>query len=116
MSKACKNDEINTKSQLKNFNPIENNKTWLGHIANKESGLIDVMVLEKKYSIDQMITKLKSNPNLKPKSDIKWEKRVNDHILHLSTKDGDSRNRAEDLNCHNLNLIENEEGKISFNY
>ncbi len=116
MSKANKNDEINTKIQLKNFNPITTNRTWLGHFANMESGSIDIMVLEGNCSIDEMVLQLKSNPNFKIKNESQWKTRISNHLLHISTLDGDSRNRSEGLQCHNLKLKENESGKIVFDY
>jgi len=46
MSQLNPNDKANTIDQLRNPKPIVENKTWLRHKADGESGLIDQMVLK----------------------------------------------------------------------
>ncbi len=114
MSKLQPGDAFNTKMQLTNPNPVDGNKTWLRHKADGESGLIDLMILEGVYSIGEMIEKLVANNTLTPKNSAQWEKRIRDHILHLSTTKGDSRNRASGQNGHNINIKTTAKGKIAF--
>jgi len=51
MSQLNPNDKANTIDQLRNPKPIVENKTWLRHKADGESGLIDQMVLKGKGGI-----------------------------------------------------------------
>lgn len=114
MSRMYPDDRNNTISLLKKNSAVTNNQTWLRHKADGESGLIDQMVLEGSYDMDQMINLLSDNPNLKLKSKAQWKKRIRDHILHLSTAAGDSRNRASGQGGHNLPVVEGSSGKIKF--
>ena len=116
MSKSQPDDESNTINQLKNPNPLDGNKTWLRHKADGESGLIDLMILEGKFSIEQMIDKLNKNPNLKIKNRSKWLKRIQDHILHLKTIEGDSRNLSSGISGHNIKIKQATTGEILFDY
>lgn len=54
MSSAKPDDWENTKKQLMNPNPISKNRTWLGHHIEKQSGTIDLMVLQGKFSIKEI--------------------------------------------------------------
>ena len=55
MSKGMPIEDLEeTKSQLKKSNPCRNGKTWLRHLENAQSGRIDLMVLEGKYSKEEM--------------------------------------------------------------
>lgn len=114
MSKYNVGDEEITRSLLKNPSPVENNQTWLRHKADGESGLIDLMVLEGNNTIDDMVNALSNNPALKPKRDSQWKKRIRDHLIHLSTQEGDSRNIASGQGGHSLNLEEDSAGRICF--
>jgi hypothetical protein len=114
MSGWHKDDLEDTKYQLDSPCPVVKNKTWLRHKVNGESGLIDLMILKGNLSIDEMINELSLNNTLKTKNKTQWEKRIRDHILHLSTSDGDSRNRAAGHGGHKLPVIETNDGKIAF--
>jgi hypothetical protein len=114
MSRMHPDDRNNTISLLKRNSAVTNSQTWLRHKADGESGIIDQMVLKGTYDIDQMIDLLSENPKLKSKSRSQWEKRIKDHLLHLSTAEGDSRNRASGQGGHNLPVIESASGKIKF--
>jgi len=117
MSKVHVGDESNTINQLKNPNPLNGNKTWLGYKANGESGLIDIMVLKGTYPIEMMIDELSKNPDLTEKNITQWKKRIEDHIVHLSSSEGDSRNRASGSGGHSLKIAISEESKeVFFNY
>ena len=116
MSQLHSSDKTNTIEQLKNAKPVNVNKTWLRHKADGESGLIDLMVLEGCFSIQKMAIELSKNPALKAKSINQWEKRIKDHILHLSSTEGDSRNRASGVGGHNLRVKETSSGAIAFDY
>ena len=114
MSQFSPQDKADTIDQLRNPTPSIRNKTWLRHKADGESGLIDLIILKGCLSIEQMIEDLSKNPNLKSKSYAQWEKRIKNHILHLSTAEGDSRNRASSVGGHDLKIIEKASGAIAF--
>jgi len=61
-----------------------------------------------------MIDLLSANSNLKSKTKSQWEKRVRDHLSHISTVEGDSRNRASGQGGHNLPVVERADGTIKF--
>ena len=114
MSQMRIDDRDNTIALLKKNRVVIDNKTWLRHTADSESGLIDLMVLEGRYTIIEMIDLLSKKTNLKQKSKSQWEKRIRDHLLHLSTSEGDSRNKASGQGGHNLPIIERPGGTIKF--
>jgi hypothetical protein len=114
MSQSNPNDKADTSDQIKNPRPINGEKTWLRHKADAESGMIDLMILSGNFKINQMIKELSKNPNFKSKDYHQWEQRIKEHILHLSTLEGDSRNRASGMGGHNLRIKKNESGTIAF--
>lgn len=116
MSKVHPDDESNTKRQLKKSNPVEEGQTWLRHNVEKQSGMIDLMILEGKNTIEDMAKKLMSKSEFKSKSINAWRKRVHEHIEHLGTTEGDVRNRAWGPGGHNLNVIITDNGIVKFNY
>jgi hypothetical protein len=114
MSQSNPNDKADTSDQLRHPRPINGKTTWLRHKADAESGMIDLMILSGNFTINQMIKELSKNPNFKSKDYPQWEQRIKDHILHLSTLEGDSRNRASGVGGHNLKIKENEFGEFFF--
>ena len=115
MSKPQMDDAEQTKKQIQYPCPINGRRTWLGHLADGESGLIDLMILEEKYTIKEMAMILSSNKALTSKDLKAWEKRINDHIEHLATKEGDAKNRASGVGGHNLKIKEVQR-KLMFDY
>lgn len=107
MSSGKSEDWENTKNQLMNPNPILNNKTWLGHrVKNKDgtdvqSGTIDLMVLEGKYSISEIARKINNTIE-----------RVEEHLDHLQT--GDSRGKSSGMKPHKLRIVKGANDKIKF--
>lgn len=105
MSKGLPEDWDNTAEQLKNPNPCKDGRTWLRHGENKQSGKIDVMVLEGRYSVSEIadeLAKLELFDNDKP---LNYRiRRVKDHLLHL--QDGESRGQASGTEPHKLKIID----------
>lgn len=107
MSSGNSDDWENTKKQLMNPNPVSKNKTWLGHLVknkdgtNAQSGTIDLMVLEGKYTIDEIARKINNTIM-----------RVEDHLQHL--QGGNSRGRAAGTKPHNLQIVKGKNNTIMF--
>ena len=96
MSSGKPTDWENTKKQLLNPNPVINNRTWLDHAKDSQAGIIDLMVLEGKSTVEQIASRIPeaSDP----------VKRVKQHLEHL--QDGDSRQKNTNMKPHNLRIVE----------
>jgi hypothetical protein len=114
MSKVSREDKKLTKELLYPSQPVVENRTWLRHKADGESGLIDLMILRGDMTIQDMVKELSSDERLKEKSGIQWEKRIKDHIAHLSTVEGDSRNQASGQGGHDLPITITPKGIVRF--
>lgn len=103
MSGGKKEDAINTIKQLEKPSPHIDGKNWLRHRVDCQSGYIDEMILEGKYSTQEIAELLDSK--FKPELPIKTRmRRVENHLLHL--QDGDSWNRSSGMKPHRLRLVE----------
>ena len=61
MSSGKKNDPGNTRSVSKRKKPmVSRGRTWLGHFENRQSGLIDLLILEGIYSVKEIAVKIES--------------------------------------------------------
>ena len=103
MSTWHKTDLEETRSQLKNQNPITDGMTWLRHHVDKQAGVIDLMLLKGLYSVEEIASEL--NKRFIPQRTLAARiKRVRDHIEHL--QDGDARNKLSAMKPHKLRLKE----------
>lgn len=84
-----------------NPDPISKNRTWLGHHVKKQCGTIDLMVLQGKYSIEEIAEEIDRISNIDIPFDARI-KRVVDHLDHLQT--GNSRGRASGMKPHKLRI------------
>jgi hypothetical protein len=109
MSSGRNDDLSNTKAVVKGSTPkVSGGKTWLGHLESKQSGIIDLLIIEGVYSIKEIAIKIeKTFPGV-----TNSEKRVEDHIEHLKT--GDARNRASGMKPHYLKIIKDAANKVRF--
>ena len=58
MSGGNKDDLSSTKSVARGVTPtMSRGKTWLGHFENRQSGLIDLLILEGIYSVKEIAIK-----------------------------------------------------------
>lgn len=115
MSEPHDFDERETIRLLKRPSPTDGKKTWLGHKIGYESGTIDLLILEGKYTLKDMIRILKQDHSFRKKTDEEWERRIMNHIEHLSTIEGDARNFT--TRGHNLSVeISESSGIVSFKY
>ena len=111
MSSGKPEDWENTKRQLMNPDPISKNRTWLGHHVKKQSGTIDLMVLQGKYSIEEIAEEIDRISDIDIPFDARI-KRVVDHLDHLET--GNSRGRASGMKPHKLRIAKGANDKIKF--
>ena len=83
MNTGNKDDLSNTKSVAKSVMPgVSRGKTWLGHFENRQSGLIDLLILEGIYSVKEIAIKVeRAFPGVTDSV-----RRVEDHIEHLLEK------------------------------
>lgn len=110
MSSGRNDDHSNTKAVVNGAMPkVSGGKTWLGHLEGKQSGLIDLLILEGIYSVKEIAVKIETAFPTVTNS----EKRVQDHIEHL--QDGDARNRASGMKPHRLRITTDVARKIRFN-
>jgi hypothetical protein len=107
MSSGNKDDLSNTRSMAKGAIPtVSRGKTWLGHIENRQSGLIDLLILEGIYSVREIAVKVESAfPGVTDSA-----KRVEHHIDHLQT--GKSADGLQEP--HRLKMVTDAAGKIRF--
>jgi hypothetical protein len=107
MSSGNKDDLSNTKSVAKCVIPtVSRGTTWLGRFENRQSGLIDLLILEGIYSVKEISIKVeKAFPGVTDSV-----KRVEDHIEHLQT--GNSRDRLQEP--HRLKIVTAAAAKIRF--
>ncbi len=103
MSSGLPQDIEETKKQLKNPNPCKDGRTWLRHLEEAQSGKIDLMILEGKYSTEGMVTELRRISLFKKDYSLRQcLSRVIDHLNHL--RNGSSRGRAHGMEAHYLKL------------
>ncbi len=109
MSSGNKDDLSNTKSVAKCVIPtVSRGKTWLGHFENRQSGLIDLLILEGIYSVKEIAIKVeRAFPGVTASV-----RRVEDHIEHLRT--GNSRGRSQGMEPHRLKITTDAAGKVRF--
>lgn len=98
------NDDAETIRQIRNQKPVQNNLTWLRHRADSEAGLIDQMILKGTFNLEMMIYELHRGRVLTPKSRTAWKNRIKNHLLHLSTVEGDRFNQISGTGGHNLRI------------
>lgn len=83
MSHGRETDYNDTIRQLINPLPIKEGRTWLRHGINTQGGLIDLMILEGKYSKKDIARELKNKTDCRnPLA------RIERHIDHLQNADG----------------------------
>lgn len=109
MSNGTNDDRSNTKAVVNGSMPkVSKGKTWLGHSENKQSGMIDLLILEGIYSQKEIAMKVeKTFPSI-----TDAEERVESHIEHLQT--GDARGRAAGTKPHCLKIIVDAAIKLRF--
>jgi hypothetical protein len=110
-------DELKTAELFKSSSPRsvdERNRTWLRQDADREAGLIDLYILEGKYSIGQMNDMLSGHPEFNKKSRSDWEKRILFHIRHLE-QSSEMKSPSGQFG-HNLKIQTSRQGVISFDY
>jgi hypothetical protein len=87
--------------------------TWLRHRTKSQSGMIDLMLLEGRYTVEEMAARLQSY--FPDRAFAMLCKRVRDHIDHLG--DGDKRDhslhRKDNHKPHKLKVEKN--NRCSFN-
>jgi hypothetical protein len=97
MSNGRIGDWENTLEQMKNPNPIKDGFTWLRHKADSQADVIDIMILEGRYTIDEIADKLDSIFGIiNRKSRIGRIKSAIDHYtIHMNVN----------MKPHNLKII-----------
>jgi len=117
MSKAHFLDEQKTILQVKKPNPVDGKTTWLRHKIGSEAGTIDLLILEGINTIQNMVRFLEREPAFLKKTYRQWERRIMNHIEHLSTVEGDARDRIRSTGGHNLKVkISDLTGVVFFDY
>jgi len=112
MSSGLSGDWPATNAQLKTPYPCRDGFTWLRHKENAQSGQIDIMVLEGKHSLGNMVDLLRKKNLFKPGlPDRQCQQRVRDHLSHL--QEGCSRSLANGQEPHHL-LLKEVSGKWRF--
>ena len=109
MSNGSKDDQSNTKAVVNGSMPqVSKGKTWLGHSENRQSGMIDLLILEGVYSLKEIAQKIKKTfPSV-----TDAEKRVQSHIDHL--QNGEPRGRAAGTKPHCLKITTDAARKSRF--
>lgn len=109
MSSGQNDDLSNTKAVINgSMLKVSKAKTWLGHLENKQSGMIDLLILDGVYSVNEIAIKIeKTFPGV-----TNAIARVSDHIEHLQT--GDARNKASGMKPHYLKITKDAAGKVRF--
>lgn len=109
MSNGTNDDRSNTKAVVNgSMLKVSRGKTWLGHSENKQSGMIDLLILEGVYSQKEIAIKIeKTFPSV-----TVAEKRVQSHIDHL--QNGEPRGRAAGTKPHFLKITTDAARKIRF--
>ncbi len=100
MSSGISADRAETNNQLRTPKPIIDGKTWLRHHPGKQSGMMDLLILEGKYTTTEIANRIGITV-----------KRVEEHIGHLG-KDGDWRSKISGMTPHNLAITKDIYGKI----
>ena len=104
MTSGKPEDWVNTLEQLRDPDPVRNGKIWLRHLENKQSGVIDQMLLEGKSSIEEITEELNKRFKLKNMSFDRRMLRVKEHIENL--QNGDWRGEISGMLPHKLKLKE----------
>lgn len=113
MSNASLSDLSTTMNVIfKKIESTKGNKTWLNHLTNKHSGTIDLLILEGKYSIEEMAQELGKKFVGQDKNRDTWIKRVKGHMDHLM--DGSWQDRSSAMKPHGLKTVIGPDGKIRF--
>ena len=89
MSGGKKEHWQNTKEQIRKPNPIKDGKTWLGHGEYKQAGVIDQLLLEGKYTLEELARELTTRGLFRP--ELPWQARIariRNHFVHLQEGDG----------------------------
>ena len=109
MSNGRNSDRGSTKAVSNGSMPkVSDGKTWLGHSEYNQSGMIDLLILEGIYSLEEIAIKIKKAfPTVK-----NAENRVKDHIEHLQT--GNARGRAAGTKPHYLKITADAASKVHF--
>jgi hypothetical protein len=109
MSNGTNADRSNTKAVVNgSMSKVSKGRTWLGHSENKQSGRIDLLILEGVYSLQEIAIKIeKAFPGV-----TDAEKRVQSHIDHL--QNGEPRGRAAGTKPHCLKITTGAAKKIQF--
>ncbi len=109
MSSGRNDDRSNTKAVVNGSMPkVSGGKTWLGHLENKQSGMIDLLILESVYSVKEIAIKIeKAFPSVTDAG-----QRIQSHIEHLQT--GDARGRASGMKPHHLKITTDAAKKVRF--
>ena len=85
---------------------VSRGKTWLGHFENRQSGLIDLLIVEGIYSVKEIAIKVeKAFPGITDSVS-----RIEGHIEHLRT--GKSADGLQEP--HRLKIVTDAAGKIRF--
>jgi hypothetical protein len=75
------------------------------------------MILKGTYNLEKMISELQKVRGLTPKSRAAWKNRIKNHLLHLSTVEGDRFNQISGTGGNNLRIkTSNWTGAICFDY
>lgn len=113
MSNASLSDLSTTKNViLKKIESTKDNKTWLNHLTNKHSGTIDLLILEGKYSIEEMAQELGKKFVSQNKNMDIWIGRIKGHMDHLM--EGSWQDRSSKMKPHGLKTVVGPDGKIRF--
>lgn len=106
MSKGLKEDVEATKEQLRSRSSLRDGKrtTWLRHVKDRASGIIDEMLLEG-HTNEEIVIEIKHRLGNKITDP---EKKVTGHISHLGDGSKDPwQRKGDDQNPHKLELKEN---------
>lgn len=94
----------------KSENPSIN---WLRHRINSQAAIIDEMILEGGFTIENIADRLNAVES-KKYSITHRIRRINDHIAHLKDGVGDSRGKSHGMKPHDLKIRKNAQGHLSF--
>jgi hypothetical protein len=106
MSNGIETDYNATVRQLQNPDPIKDGKTWLRHKINSQTAIIDLMILEGKYSKRDIARELENKTDCKDPL-----RRIESHIDHLQNAEGVDAGRG---NIPHSCKIKEISGKIMF--
>jgi hypothetical protein len=113
MTTGQRNDKEATKAQIMNRTQSITGATWLRHRANTQASVIDLMILEGRFTIED-IAKALNDRELKKQPLSQRIKRVEDHIAHLQDGVGDSRGHWNGMKPHGLKIKIDSANKLRF--